>query len=94
VRDADEGRACVADDARSRGAGRRTAARVLGAPHRARKFLYKAVNLAERHGLRYEAACAHFELPKLGGVSSEDAKQRDARAVELFKDMNVPMPAS
>jgi class 3 adenylate cyclase/tetratricopeptide (TPR) repeat protein len=63
-----------------------------GARRRARARLQKALEIAERHELRYEAACAHFELAHLHGIAAEDAARHDREATELFCQMRVPAP--
>jgi ATP/maltotriose-dependent transcriptional regulator MalT len=63
-----------------------------GARRRARARLQKALAIAERHELRYEAACAHFELTHLHGIAAEDAARHSREATELFSQMGVPAP--
>jgi class 3 adenylate cyclase/tetratricopeptide (TPR) repeat protein len=63
-----------------------------GAGRRARARLQKALQIAERHGLRYEAACSHFELAHLHGVAAEQAARHGHEAADLFRQMGVPPP--
>ena len=63
-----------------------------GARRRARAHLQKGLQIAERHGLRYEAACAHLELAHLHGVAAEQAARHGQEAADLFRQMGVPPP--
>jgi hypothetical protein len=63
-----------------------------GARRRGRARLQAALAIAERHELRYEAACAHFELTHLHGIAAEDAARHSREATELFSQMGVPAP--
>jgi hypothetical protein len=64
-----------------------------GAPCRARARLWKALAIAERHELRYEAACAHFELAHLPHGGEHNRARHRSVAANLFNQMGVPIPA-
>jgi class 3 adenylate cyclase/tetratricopeptide (TPR) repeat protein len=65
-----------------------------GSPRRARRHIQKALSIAERHELQYEAASAHLALGRLPDASGEDIARHHGEAERLFHQMGVPIPGA
>jgi tetratricopeptide (TPR) repeat protein len=61
-----------------------------GSPRRARARIRKALAIAERHDLRYEAASAHLALSRLQDARAEDVQHHQDEAERLFHQMGLP----